>query len=30
VGNAKGKFLKHGDLLEAQIERIGTLRNPVV
>lgn len=30
VGKAKGKFLKHGDLLEAQIERIGTLRNPVV
>jgi 2-keto-4-pentenoate hydratase/2-oxohepta-3-ene-1,7-dioic acid hydratase in catechol pathway len=30
VGSAKGKFLKRGDLLEATIERIGTLRNPVV
>lgn len=30
VGNAKGKYLKHGDLLEAEIERIGVLRNPVV
>ncbi len=30
VGNAKGKYLKHGDVLEAEIERIGVLRNPVV
>ena len=29
VGAAKGKFLKPGDLLEADIEQIGTLRNPV-
>jgi 2-keto-4-pentenoate hydratase/2-oxohepta-3-ene-1,7-dioic acid hydratase in catechol pathway len=29
VGSAKGKFLKAGDLLEAEIERIGILRNPV-
>lgn len=30
VGKAKGKFLKHGDLVEAAIDRIGVLRNPVV
>ncbi|MCA9232077.1 MAG: fumarylacetoacetate hydrolase family protein [Planctomycetales bacterium] len=30
VGSAKGKFLKAGDQLEAQISRIGVLRNPVV
>lgn len=30
VGNAKGKFLKPGDMVEAWIEGIGTLRNPVV
>lgn len=29
VGKAKGKFLKPGDTLEAEIERIGVLRNPV-
>lgn len=29
VGAAKGKFLKPGDIVEAQIERIGVLRNPV-
>lgn len=29
VGSAKGKFLKPGDRLEAEIERIGVLRNPV-
>lgn len=29
VGKAKGKFLKAGDVLEAQISRIGVLRNPV-
>lgn len=30
VGKAKGKFLKAGDLLEAEISRIGILQNPVV
>ena len=30
VGSAKGKFLKSGDTLEASIEHIGVLRNPVV
>ncbi len=30
VGKAKGKFLRSGDLLEAEIEGIGVLRNPVV
>lgn len=30
VGSAKGKFLKSGDTLEAAIEHIGVLRNPVV
>ena len=29
VGAAKNKYLKAGDLLEAQIENIGVLRNPV-
>ena len=29
VGHAKGKFLKAGDVMEASIEQIGTLRNPV-
>lgn len=30
VGSAKGKFLKSGDTLEASIEHIGVLRNPVI
>ncbi|MCA8999498.1 MAG: fumarylacetoacetate hydrolase family protein [Planctomycetaceae bacterium] len=30
VGKAKGKFLKHGDIVEAEIGPIGVLRNPVV
>lgn len=29
VGAAKDKYLKPGDLMEAEIERIGVLRNPV-
>jgi 2,4-didehydro-3-deoxy-L-rhamnonate hydrolase len=29
VGKAKGKFLKAGDMLEAEISQIGILRNPV-
>lgn len=29
VGHAKGKYLKAGDMVEAGIERIGVLRNPV-
>lgn len=29
VGHAKGKFLKAGDIVEATITGIGTLRNPV-
>jgi 2-keto-4-pentenoate hydratase/2-oxohepta-3-ene-1,7-dioic acid hydratase in catechol pathway len=29
VGMAKGTFLKDGDVMEASIEEIGTLRNPV-
>lgn len=29
VGSAKGKFLKPGDMLRAEIERIGVLENPV-
>ncbi len=29
VGAAKGKFLRSGDVMEAWIESIGTLRNPV-
>lgn len=30
VGAAKGKYLNPGDAMEAEIERIGVLRNPVV
>lgn len=30
VGHAKGKFLKAGDVMEASIEKIGTLRSPVI
>ena len=30
VGHAKGKFLKGGDMMEAWIEQIGTLKNPVL
>jgi 2-keto-4-pentenoate hydratase/2-oxohepta-3-ene-1,7-dioic acid hydratase in catechol pathway len=30
VGASKGKFLKPGDMLEAEIQHIGVLRNPVV
>jgi 2-keto-4-pentenoate hydratase/2-oxohepta-3-ene-1,7-dioic acid hydratase in catechol pathway len=30
VGMASGTFLKNGDVMEASIEEIGTLRNPVV
>jgi len=30
VGFPKGKFLKHGDVVEAEVEGIGLLRNPVV
>lgn len=30
VGNAKGKFLKSGDVVEAEIEKLGVLRNPVI
>lgn len=30
VGHAKGKFLKSGDVMEAWIDQIGTLRSPVV
>lgn len=30
VGAAKGKFLRDGDVLEAEIRQIGVLRNPVV
>lgn len=30
VGKAKGKFLRRGDLLEASIEEIGVLTNPVM
>jgi 2-keto-4-pentenoate hydratase/2-oxohepta-3-ene-1,7-dioic acid hydratase in catechol pathway len=29
VGSAKGKFLKAGDTLAAEISRIGVLENPV-
>jgi len=29
VGHAKGKYLKRGDVVEAAIDRIGVLRNPV-
>jgi 2-keto-4-pentenoate hydratase/2-oxohepta-3-ene-1,7-dioic acid hydratase in catechol pathway len=30
VGQARGIFLKPGDVMEAWLEYIGTLRNPVV
>jgi len=30
VGFPKGKFLRHGDVVEAEVEGIGVLRNPVV
>ncbi|MCX8136943.1 fumarylacetoacetate hydrolase family protein [Pyrobaculum aerophilum] len=30
VGFPKGKFLKHGDVVEAEVEKIGVLRNYVV
>lgn len=30
VGNATGNYLKHGDMLEAEISGIGILKNPVV
>lgn len=30
VGSAKGKFLKNGDTIDASIEHIGVLTNPVV
>ncbi len=30
VGHAKGKFLKAGDVMEASIAQIGTLRSPVI
>ncbi len=30
VGHSKGKYLKAGDVMEAWIESIGTLRNPVL
>lgn len=30
VGFPKGKFLKNGDIVEAEIEKIGTLRNTVI
>lgn len=30
VGFPKGKFLKHGDVVEAEVEGIGVLRNPVI
>jgi 2-keto-4-pentenoate hydratase/2-oxohepta-3-ene-1,7-dioic acid hydratase in catechol pathway len=29
VGFAKGKYLKSGDFIEAEIEQIGILKNPV-
>ncbi len=29
VGMAKGLFLKHGDVMEAAVEKVGVLRNPV-
>jgi len=29
VGSSKGKFLKRGDVLDAEISRIGVLQNPV-
>ncbi|MEZ6065069.1 MAG: fumarylacetoacetate hydrolase family protein [Planctomycetaceae bacterium] len=30
VGKAKGKFLRPGDIVEATIDGIGTLHNPVI
>jgi len=30
VGASKNKFLKHGDEIHAEIEKIGVLKNPVV
>jgi len=30
VGEARGRFLRHGDVVETWIEGIGTMRNPVV
>jgi len=30
VGFPKGKFLKNGDIVEAEIEKVGTLRNTVI
>jgi 2,4-didehydro-3-deoxy-L-rhamnonate hydrolase len=30
VGNATGTYLKHGDMLEAEISGIGLLKNPVI
>ena len=30
VGEARGRFLHHGDVVETEIEGIGTMRNPVV
>lgn len=30
VGAASGRFLRHGDIMEARIERIGALINPVI
>lgn len=29
IGETRGRFLKHGDMIEAEIEGIGLLRNPV-
>jgi 2-keto-4-pentenoate hydratase/2-oxohepta-3-ene-1,7-dioic acid hydratase in catechol pathway len=30
VGAGTGKYLRHGDVMEAWVERVGTLINPVV
>jgi len=30
VGEARGRFLRDGDVIETHIEGIGTMRNPVV
>jgi 2-keto-4-pentenoate hydratase/2-oxohepta-3-ene-1,7-dioic acid hydratase in catechol pathway len=30
VGAAKGRFLRDGDVVEVEVERLGTLSNPVV
>ena len=30
VGEARGRFLHAGDVVETEIEGIGTMRNPVV